>query len=146
MTSKAISYNLIVHSPNSPDKTLGMGTSVGEILIEPLHEAGLFKAKVFLHKDLPSYGYQLFINGESNYELMQFNISYFFVGRFENEGSLTVRLKIDRNQYIATSLQKKTNHTYTTKSLFGNRIEFIKLMAKSIKAHPVKKFQPLLPK
>ncbi|WP_200974638.1 hypothetical protein [Echinicola sp. 20G] len=103
---------LLISNPNDSDNSnIKPGIRIGEILIEPISGEKLFKATVYLEREIPSSGYQLFINGESNYKMLEYGKPYYFVGEFDGEKSLTLRMRIDDQKYIVTSLKKTINYS-----------------------------------
>ncbi|MBD8488376.1 hypothetical protein IFO69_06415 [Echinicola sp. CAU 1574] len=104
---------LLISTPNNSDHSnIKPGIRIGEILIEPISGEKLFKATVYLEREIPSSGYQLFINGESNYKMLEYGKPYYFVGEFDGEKSLTLRMRLDDQKHIITSLKKIANYSH----------------------------------
>ncbi|GGF35489.1 hypothetical protein GCM10011339_24810 [Echinicola rosea] len=82
------------------------GEEFGRVILE--HEAhnGFFKAKVLIHPSVASRGFQLFINGESNYKMMDYGKKYFCGTKLSHHRDIILRVTMNDGRYQRFKLEK----------------------------------------
>ncbi|WP_215224268.1 hypothetical protein [Echinicola shivajiensis] len=79
---------------------------IGEVLLAPDEQQQVFKIKTIVNKTFKTTGYQLFVEGESNYKLLDYNTSYFCIGNVKDPKAIKIRLRIDKDQFITAKLSE----------------------------------------
>ncbi|WP_157501189.1 hypothetical protein [Echinicola vietnamensis] len=78
----------------------------GKVILEHQPENHFFKAKVLVHPSLASSGFQLFVNGDSNYRMMEYGKQYFWGVKLTDHREIVLRVNIGEGRYQRFQLEK----------------------------------------
>lgn len=99
-----ITYNLIISPSNDDPSYFKDDEKIGKVLLAPDEQQQVFKIKTIVYNTFKTTGYQLFVEGESNYKLLDYNTSYFCIGNAKDPKAIKIRLRIDKDQFITAKL------------------------------------------
>ncbi|WP_186753790.1 hypothetical protein [Echinicola salinicaeni] len=99
-----IVYNLIASSSNENHQNDEDEFKIGKVFLTPDQQEQVFKIKTIISHSIKTSGYQVFVNGESNYKLLDYNTPYFCIGDVKDPKSIKIRLRLDNDHFITAKL------------------------------------------
>ncbi|UCS94145.1 hypothetical protein KZP23_03685 [Echinicola marina] len=127
-----ITYNLIVTTNNEHQPEHQDEVTIGKVLLTPDKKEQVFKIKTIISHTIKTSGYQVFVNGESNYQLLDYNTSYFCIGNATDPKAIKIRIRIDEELFITAKLSGTNSYVHTENKQIAGPELFPKRLQKLI--------------